>query len=241
VLASTSHQASARVQLAHALPGQVRVGLTRSEPVPRLSSGVARLDALLGGGLPRGRISELCGSRSSGKTSLLLSLLAAATRRGEVVACVDLPDALHPESIALAGADLRRLLWVRPGSVTDALRCTELLLQAGGFAVIVLDLGDPVPRPLRTFVWPRLLRAAEQSHAAFVVSAPQRIAGSSAVLSLGFRRRASRWRHGAWPLFDGFDIVAEVERTKLGPSEAKSIKLKVQSQKSGLSAFNFSL
>jgi len=227
VLASTSHQASARA-LALSLPGQIRIGLTRTEPVPRLSSGVARLDALLAGGLPCGWLSELYGPLSAGKTSLALTLMATATKRGEIVACVDLPAALHPASAAVAGADLRRLLWVHPRSVTDALRCTEVLLQAGGFAMIVLDLDAPAARPLRAAIWPRLMRAAEQSHTACVVLAAHRVAGGCATLSLGLERRAACWRHGVWPLFHGVDIAVRIERNKLAPGEAKNVQLKTR-------------
>ena len=189
---------------------------TAPEPVRRLSCGVPHLDAILSGGFPRGRISELVGPLSSGKTSLALRLLAAATRGGEVVACIDLADALHPASLARAGADLRRLLWVRPTSAPAAMRCTELLLQAGGFAVVVLDLGAVIPRPLRGHVWPRLLRAAEQSHTALVVVAPYRLAGSFAVLSLSLQPRLPLWRRALWALFDGLETAMTVVRNKLG-------------------------
>jgi hypothetical protein len=225
-----------------ALPGHVHVGRTAAEPVPRLSSGLPSIDTLLDGGVPRGRISELLGAGSSGKTSMLFALLAAVTRRGEVVACVDLTDALHPESILGAGADLHRLLWVRPRSLSDALRCTDLLLQAGGFAVVVLDLGPaagvlsagPLPdgslrgaksdrrlgaarlRSLPHHVWPRLLHAAERSHSALVVLTPQRVAGSFATLTLALQPRTPLWRQGAWPLFEGFETTLQVERSKLG-------------------------
>jgi hypothetical protein len=198
------------------LPAHVQVGRTAAEPVRRLPSAVADLDALLDGGWPRGRLSEVLGPPSSGKTSMLLALLAAATRRGEVVACVDLADALHPASVARAGVDLRRVLWVRPPSATDGLRCTELLLHAGGFAVVVLDFGAELPRRLRSQVWPRLMRAAERSHTAAIVLAPQRVTGSFSALSLGVRPRTARWLPGAWPLFDGFDSIVELTRNKLG-------------------------
>lgn len=239
MLASTSHQASAVARLADlSLPGRVHIGLTTPEPVRRVPGGIAAVDALLGGGVPRGRISEVLGPPSCGKTALILSLLATATRRGEVVACVDLADALHPASVAGAGADLQRVLWVRPPSAVDGMRCTELLLQAGGFAVVVLDFGMALRRPLRRHVWPRLLHAAEQSHTALVVLAPHRLAGSFAVLSLGVRPRRAVWQSGLWPLFDGFVATVRVERNKLGVSEAKSVKLNVKSQNL---AFSFRL
>jgi hypothetical protein len=215
VLASTSHTAAARLA-GLSLPGRVHLGAA-PEPICRLPSGVQSIDALLNGGIPQGRISELVGPLSSGKTALLLALLAAATRRDELVACVDVADTLHPGSLATAGADLERLLWVRPPSVTDALRCTELLLQAGGFAVVGLDLGAPLLRPLRSHIWPRLLRAAEQSHTALVVLAPHRIAGSFAVLSLSLRLRSILWHRGAWPLLLGFETAVQLVRDKLGP------------------------
>ena len=201
------------------MPGVVRLGVTAAEPVARVSSGVAAIDAVLAGGLPRGRISELVGGQSAGRTAVLLAVLAAATRRGEVVACVDCADALHPESVLRAGADLRRVLWVRPVSVLDGFRCMELLLRTGGFAVVALDLGGTLPRGVRGHSWPRLLRAAERAHTACVVCAPRRVAGSFAALGVGVERRALRWRRGAWPLFDGFETVLRVVRNKLGAPE----------------------
>ena len=198
------------------LPGTVRFGSAPTEPIRRLETGITALDAALGGGLPRGRVSELCGPFSSGKTSLALSLLAAATQRGEVVACVDPADALNPESIGRAGAVLERLLWVRPRSIVEALRGTELLLQASGFAVIVFDLGMRLPRSLGGHVWPRLARAAERSHTSLVILAPQRVTGSVATLSLGVRARAPLWRRDVWSLFEGIETVVVIERNKLG-------------------------
>ncbi len=242
VLASTSHQLSVVTRLANvALPGRVYVGCTAAEPVRRLPSGVECLDALLAGGLPRGRLSELTGASSSGKTSLLLTLLAATTRRGEIAACVDLADALSPESVMKAGVDVQRFLWVRPPAVIEAMRCTDLLLQAGGFALIALDLGAALPRPLRSHIWPRLARAAEQSHTALVILAAHRVAGSCAALSLSLRSCVPRWQRGLWPLFEGFHITALVERNKLGAAAAKSVKLKAKNPSSGfqLSTFDF--
>ena len=120
------------------LPG-VRVGALPAEPVRRLPTGIGRSITLLGGGLPRGHLSEIVGGPSSGRTALLHALLASATQRGEVAAVVDLPDALDPRSLAHAGADLERVLWVRPPSPQIALKCAELILSAGGFGMVALD------------------------------------------------------------------------------------------------------
>jgi recombination protein RecA len=84
-------------------------------PAPEMvSSGIAEMDALTGG-LPRGCLTEICGPASSGRTTLLLSALAAATRRGEFCAVVDAGDALDPQSAAASGIEFERLLWVRCG------------------------------------------------------------------------------------------------------------------------------
>src|ERR1700731_196999 len=83
----------------------------RSAP-EMVSSGIPQLDSLTGG-LARGCLTEICGSASSGRTSLLLRVLAQATQRGEVCALIDASDAFHPASAAAAGVEMSRLLWVR--------------------------------------------------------------------------------------------------------------------------------
>src|SRR5260370_21705380 len=82
-------------------------------------SGVTELDAVLGGGFPRGSLVELCGSASSGRTSLAFSLLAQATERQETCAFVDVSDSLDPVSLAASGVELPRLLWIRCGETGD--------------------------------------------------------------------------------------------------------------------------
>jgi len=84
-------------------------------PAPEMvSSGIPQLD-LLTGGLARGCLTEICGTASSGRTSVLLFALARATQRGEVCALVDASDAFNPASAAAAGMEMSRLLWVRCG------------------------------------------------------------------------------------------------------------------------------
>jgi recA bacterial DNA recombination protein len=79
-----------------------------------VSSGIPQLD-LLTGGIARGCLTEICGTASSGRTSVLLFALARATQRGEVCALVDASDAFDPASAAAAGMEMNRLLWVRCG------------------------------------------------------------------------------------------------------------------------------
>src|SRR5947209_11627358 len=82
-------------------------------PAPEMvSSGIPQLDALTGG-FPRGCLTEICGSASSGRTSILLASLARATQRGEVCALIDASDALDPTSAASTGIEMGNLLWVR--------------------------------------------------------------------------------------------------------------------------------
>ncbi len=84
-------------------------------PAPEMvSSGIPQLDSLTGG-LARGCLTEICGTASSGRTSVLLFALARATQRGEVCALVDSSDAFDPASAAAAGMEMSRLLWVRCG------------------------------------------------------------------------------------------------------------------------------
>src|SRR6187551_3174506 len=77
------------------------------------STTLAGLDAGLRGGLPRGQLSEVVGARSSGRTTLVLQCLAAATARGEIAALIDTCDRLDVTTAVAAGVDLDRLLWVR--------------------------------------------------------------------------------------------------------------------------------
>jgi len=82
-------------------------------PAPEMvSSGIPQLDSLTGG-FARGCLTEICGTASSGRTSVLLFALARATQRGEVCALVDTSDAFDPASAAAAGMEMNRLLWVR--------------------------------------------------------------------------------------------------------------------------------
>src|SRR5438128_10317205 len=108
--------AALRAQLESALGGRWPSPFTfRERPrTETVSSGIAPIDLLTGaGGLPRGALTEIFGPDSSGRTSLLLSLLAQMTAREEACALVDSTDAFDPLSAEAAGVDLRRLLWVR--------------------------------------------------------------------------------------------------------------------------------
>lgn len=105
-----------------------------------LPFGVPALDAQLAGGMPRGKLTELTGARSSGRMTLALSALASTQRAGELVAVVDAADAFDPPSAHAAGVVLPRLLWVRPPGQSAALQAADRVLDAGGFGLVVLYL-----------------------------------------------------------------------------------------------------
>jgi hypothetical protein len=91
---------------------------SRLEVRPRpemISSGVAEVDALTGGGIPRGCLTEIWGPPSSGKTSLLIATIASATRRREACVLIDASDSFDPASGQAAGIDFGKLFWVRCG------------------------------------------------------------------------------------------------------------------------------
>lgn len=230
--------ASTDPRLAHITPAS-RLDI---RPAPEMvSSGISALDTLTGG-LPRGCLTEICGSASSGRTTLLLAALAAATRRGEYCAVVDASDALDPHSAAAAGVELDHLLWVRcsddlpqksrakqrtprtssgqetetreaypelieggnnasrAGFVFDrpssrqsdhrleqVLRATDLLLESGGFGLIILDLGDMPTQAARRIpltTWFRFRRAIEHTPTILLTIEQHPIAGSCSSLLL---------------------------------------------------------
>lgn len=148
-------------------------------------------------GFPRGCLTEIFGPPSSGRTSLLLSLMAQAAARGEFCALVDAGDVFDPASAAARGVNLQKLLWVRcGGNAEHALKATDLLVQAGGFGVIVMDLGDIAPQSARRISlasWYRLRHAVENTPTVLVAIEREPNAGSSARLAIETRRP------GKWP------------------------------------------
>src|SRR5438105_1554089 len=88
----------------------------RERPAPEtVSTGIAEIDAICGG-VPRGNLTKITGTASSGRTSLMLSILAEATARQETCALVDAGNGFDPASAAQSGVELERLLWVRCAS-----------------------------------------------------------------------------------------------------------------------------
>ena len=271
-------------------------------PAPEMvTSGIPALDALTGG-LPRGCLTEICGPASSGRTTVLLAALAAATRRGEYCAVIDASDALDPESLAAAGVDLERMLWVRCGDdiqqkagksakeqasapplsrtlrqgggfdflsqspldfrqnevsphsaensplektprntrlpehrLEQVLRATDLLLESGGFGLIILDLADLPPQAARRIpltTWFRFRRAVEHKPTILLTIEQQPIAGScsSLLLQLGTAndpaaKRRQNAAHGASRGLGPQECEAPEGRKKIGTTAEKPTEL----------------
>jgi len=208
------------------LGSQLRRGAAPAEPITRLATGLREIDRLLGGGFPRGRLSEIAGAASSGRTSLALALLARATAAGEVTALVDCADAFDPGSAQRAGVWLDRVLWVRTPRIPQALRCTERLLEAQGFALVLLDLAAADLR--RAPATPlRLARTAASGAAALVALTQIRAMGSAAEIAVELAPAQTHFT-GTPTLLEGLDVQVDLvrDRNAAGPRRA-TVRLRV--------------
>jgi hypothetical protein len=175
-------------------------GERRISPLP---TGIAGVDRLLGGGFPRGQVSEIYGPPSSGRTGLALALAARSTRGGSLAAWVDPTDRLDPFSAAAAGVDLERLLWLRGPrvvphgrSLSDALSALGTLLGSGLFEVAVFDLAGIKALDIRRLpgaTWIRLQRMIEAAPTVLLIVAEDHIAHGPGGTSLGLHPSGPRW------------------------------------------------
>ncbi len=118
----------------------MRLGDAHTMKVETLSTGSLAIDLALGvGGLPRGRIMEIYGPESSGKTTFCLSVIAEAQRNGGLAAFIDVEHALDPKYARVVGVNLDDLLVSQPDSGEDALNITETLIRSNAIDVIVID------------------------------------------------------------------------------------------------------
>lgn len=190
-------------------------------------TGVPLLDAALDGGLRRGHLSEIVGARSTGRATLMCAIVAAAIARGEIAAIVDTHDRFDPASAAAAGIDLSRLLWVRErGDASRALKAMNLVLQAGGFGVVVFDLSDVRGLALRQFpptTWMRLSRVIEGSQTVALLVAAGRLARSPGGVTIALEAAEGgdcvRWagRTDRARLLDGLNLRPRVVMAHAAP------------------------
>ncbi len=126
----------------------MRLGSAERENIPVIPTGALSIDIALGvGGLPRGRITEIYGPESSGKTTLALHAIAEAQRRGGTAAFIDAEHALDTAYAERLGVNIDNLLISQPDFGEQALEITEILMRSGGVDVIVIDsVAALVPR-----------------------------------------------------------------------------------------------
>jgi hypothetical protein len=177
----------------------------RPKLTEKIPTGFAEIDQLTAGGVPQGELSEVCGPASSGRTSLQLALMAEVTSRGDLCALVDVNDNFSPDFAAQAGVDLESLLWVRCGGknspgelrrVEQGMKAVDLLLESGGFTLVIFDLADASPQAARRIPlasWFRFRKTVEHKSTAFVVMENEPHARSCAALVLSLNRSGEQW------------------------------------------------
>ena len=122
-------------------PGALmKLGDATKMEVDKISTGSIAIDLALGiGGLPKGRVCEIYGPESSGKTTFCLSIIAQAQKQGGNAVFVDVEHALDPKYAKVVGVDLENLMVSQPECGEDALNITETLIRSGAIDIIVVD------------------------------------------------------------------------------------------------------
>jgi hypothetical protein len=187
-----------------------------------VSTGIPEMDACVGG-LPRGAMTEICGAPCSGRASLLLAALASRTVNGEVCALVDARDSFDPHAAHAAGVALQQLLWVRCHEIDQALRATDLLIQSGGFGLVVIDLSDVPAKTVRQVplnAWFRFRRAVEDTPTILLILDQEPNAKTCASLVLRLEAEPAKWSEAVASysfakLLQGFTVHAEVVRSRI--------------------------
>ena len=158
--------------------------------------------------LPRGAITEIVGSRSSGRAALTHAILAASISMGETCAIIDAADSFDPTPAAANGVLLDRIFWVRcRGRADHAIKAADWILHAGGFGVAVLDLCEIAPEVLRRIPlssWYHYRNAIENTRTVFVVVADLHVTGSCAARNFSTDRARTIWSSS---LLEGLEMT----------------------------------
>jgi len=199
-----------------------------------IETGISGIDQLTRG-IPVRALSEICGT---GKTSVLLSLLAKTTQQEHYCALVDAKDSFDPVSAQNLGVDLTRLLWVRCGKskqelppLEQAFRAADLLIQGGGFGVVAVDLSnfsEQLLNKIQPATWFRFAHVIEKHETALVFLEPRPSATSCAGLVLNLNRKSETWEGN---LLANLALEVEVVRTrdkKCPQSVRPEVSLKTQ-------------
>lgn len=183
--------ASIRSHVERRIPGALTIYERLTPEVFR--TGILAIDQETGG-VPKGALTQICAPAgiTSGRTSLLLSLLAQVTGKEQFCALVDAGDCFDPESADAVGVCLSRLLWARcidrgMKAVEQAFKAADILIQNGGFGVIAIDLGnveEKLVRKIPLTTWFRFARVMEALPTALVILLPYSAAQSCAALTL---------------------------------------------------------
>jgi recombination protein RecA len=206
------------------IPGALTVYERQTPDV--FPTGIAAVDREAGG-VPKGSLTQLCAPPgiTSGRISLLLSVLGQVTSKGQFCALVDASDSFDPESADAMGVCLSRLLWVRciergMRSVEQAFKAADVLIQNGGFGVIAVDLGNVDERLIRKIpltTWFRFARVMEKLPTALVIVLPYSAAQSCAALTLNMGASvewAGTGEASHTQLVSGVNFNIEVGRTR---------------------------
>jgi recombination protein RecA len=188
-----------RSQVERRIPGALTIYV---RPTPEVfPTGIPAIDRETGG-IPKGALTQICApvGITSGRTSLLLSLLAQVTAKEQFCALVDASDSFDPESADAVGVCLSRLLWVRciqrgMKAVEQAFKSADILIQNGGFGIIAIDLGNVDEKLIRKIpltTWFRFARVMEAMPTALVIFLPYSAAQSCAALTLNLGA-SSKW------------------------------------------------
>ncbi len=196
----------------------------RSEADHPLATTMPSFDGMLGGGLPRGVLTELVGRTSCGRFATLMTALQQITAIGEPAALVDQGGHLDPQAADAAGIDLDRLLWVRPKKLSDALAAAELLV-ATGFSLVAVDLGlAPVKGRAPLAAWLRLARRTSEHRAVTLVGSPYRLSGCAAGMVVVASNLRGHWsgRVGELRTLEGLKANLELVKQRGRRSETVS-------------------
>jgi len=161
--------------------------------------------------LTRGTVAEMAGGASSGKTSLMLSLLSKLTRAGEICAVVDTSNSFDPCTAFLAGVELENLLWIKcGGGIEKAFMAADYLVQAKGFGAIWLNLSGISKHELR-FVpktyWYRYRTRIKETPTILLVTAEEPVTGSASQKSFLVSRERTVWSgKGRYKLLKEFHL-----------------------------------
>lgn len=193
-------------------------GERRRSPLP---TGIGAVDALIGGGFPRGQVSEVHGPASSGRTAVAHGAVAQVVSRGGLAAWVDPGDRFDPASAAEAGIDLPRLLWLRGEArrpqLPRAVAAAGTLLGSSLFELVVLDVAGPPASEVRRLphtTWLRLQRTIENVPSALVLLADAHVAHGPGGVSLVMAAGQGLWTgSGPGRLLTGLAADARDART----------------------------